>query len=38
MVSPSSARRQYFVPTAWANTLEGVLDAPAPLFWNITKN
>jgi peptide/nickel transport system substrate-binding protein len=29
---------QYFVPTAWANTLEGVLDAPAPLFWNITKN
>lgn len=29
---------QYFVPTAWSNSLEGVLDAPAPLFWNITKN
>ncbi|MFC6761540.1 hypothetical protein ACFQFQ_22135 [Sulfitobacter porphyrae] len=29
---------QYFVPTAWSNNLEGVLDAPAPLFWNISKN
>ncbi|HIC67103.1 MAG TPA: ABC transporter substrate-binding protein, partial [Paracoccus sp.] len=29
---------QYFVPTAWSNSLDGVLDAPAPLFWNITKN
>jgi peptide/nickel transport system substrate-binding protein len=29
---------QYFVPTAWSNSLEGVLDAPAPLFWNISKN
>ncbi|MBO27276.1 MAG: ABC transporter substrate-binding protein [Rhodobacteraceae bacterium] len=29
---------QYFVPTAWSNKLEGVLDAPAPLFWNISKN
>ena len=29
---------QYFVPTAWSNNLEGVLDAPAPLFWNIAKN
>ncbi len=29
---------QYFVPSAWSNALEGVLDAPAPLFWNITKN
>lgn len=29
---------QYFVPTAWSNGLEGVLDAPAPLFWNISKN
>ncbi|KIN60513.1 putative ABC transporter (Substrate-binding protein) putative exported protein [Sulfitobacter noctilucae] len=28
---------QYFVPTAWSNELEGVLDAPAPLFWNISK-
>ena len=29
---------QYFVPTAWSNSLDGVLHAPAPLFWNITKN
>ncbi|MEH6645257.1 ABC transporter substrate-binding protein [Sulfitobacter sp.] len=29
---------QYFVPSAWSNSLEGVLDAPAPLFWNISKN
>lgn len=29
---------QYFVPTAWSSNLEGVLDAPAPLFWNISKN
>ena len=29
---------QYFVPAAWSNTLEGVLDGPAPFFWNITKN
>ena len=29
---------QYFVPTAWSNSLDGVLDAPAPLFWSITKN
>ena len=28
---------QYFVPTAWSANLEGVLDAPAPLFWNISK-
>ncbi|MEM9699660.1 MAG: ABC transporter substrate-binding protein [Pseudomonadota bacterium] len=28
---------QYFVPTAWSSELEGVLDSPAPLFWNITK-
>jgi peptide/nickel transport system substrate-binding protein len=28
---------QYFVPSAWSNNLEGVLDAPAPLFWNISK-
>ncbi|MCR9127001.1 MAG: ABC transporter substrate-binding protein [Rhodobacteraceae bacterium] len=28
---------QYFVPTAWSSELDGVLDAPAPLFWNITK-
>jgi peptide/nickel transport system substrate-binding protein len=28
---------QYFVPTAWSSRLEGVLDAPAPLFWNISK-
>jgi len=29
---------QYFVPSAWSNSLEGVLDAPAPLFWSISKN
>ena len=28
---------QYFVPAAWSNKLEGVLDGPAPFFWNITK-
>ena len=28
---------QYFVPSAWSNEIEGVLDAPAPLFWNISK-
>jgi peptide/nickel transport system substrate-binding protein len=28
---------QYFVPTAWSNNLEGVLDGPVPFFWNITK-
>ena len=29
---------QYFVPTAWSSNLEGVLDGPAPFFWNISKN
>lgn len=28
---------QYFVPTAWSNNLDGVLDGPVPFFWNITK-
>lgn len=28
---------QYFVPSAWSTQIDGVLDAPAPLFWNITK-
>ncbi|MDW3221479.1 MAG: ABC transporter substrate-binding protein [Paracoccaceae bacterium] len=28
---------QYFVPTAWSSGIDGVLDAPAPLFWNISK-
>ncbi len=28
---------QYFVPTAWSNSLSGVLDGPAPFFWNISK-
>lgn len=28
---------QYIVPSAWSNSLEGVLEAPAPVFWNITK-
>ncbi|WP_254448934.1 ABC transporter substrate-binding protein [Thalassococcus sp. S3] len=29
---------QYFVPTAWNANLDGVLDGPAPFFWNISKN
>ncbi len=29
---------QYVVPAVWSNRLEGVLDAPAPLFWNISKS
>ncbi|MBB3995622.1 peptide/nickel transport system substrate-binding protein [Sulfitobacter undariae] len=29
---------QYFVPTAWASNLDGVLEGPVPFFWNITKN
>ena len=29
---------QYFVPTAWSNALDGILDAPVPFFWNITKD
>ncbi|MEX2520565.1 MAG: ABC transporter substrate-binding protein [Paracoccaceae bacterium] len=28
---------QYIVPSIWTNTLEGVLDGPAPFFWNISK-
>ncbi len=28
---------QYFAPTAWSTKLEGVLDGPAPFFWNISK-
>ncbi len=28
---------QYFVPTAWSNSIEGVLDGPVPFFWNISK-
>ena len=28
---------QYFVPTAWSNTIEGVLEGPAPFFWNIRR-
>lgn len=28
---------QYFLPSAWSSELEGVLDSPAPLFWNISK-
>jgi len=28
---------QYFVKTAWRNELDGVLDGPAPFFWNIAK-
>lgn len=29
---------QYFVFTAWSNELEGVLEGPAPFFWNISRN
>lgn len=29
---------QYFIPSAWSTNLEGVLDGPAPFFWNISKN
>lgn len=28
---------QYSVPTAWRNVLTGVLNGPAPYFWNIEK-
>jgi peptide/nickel transport system substrate-binding protein len=28
---------QYFAPTAWSTRIEGVLDGPAPFFWNISK-
>lgn len=28
---------QYFIPTAWSSEIKGVLDAPVPFFWNITK-
>ena len=29
---------EYIVPSAWSTSLEGVLDGPAPFFWNITKS
>jgi len=29
---------EYIVPASWSANLEGVLDGPAPFFWNITKN
>jgi len=29
---------EYIVPSAWSNNLEGVLDGPAPFFWNISKS
>lgn len=29
---------QYFTAAAWSNKLEGVLDGPAPYFWNIAKS
>lgn len=28
---------QYYVPGAFSNQLEGMLNSPVPLFWNITK-
>ncbi|WP_372674667.1 ABC transporter substrate-binding protein [Aquicoccus sp.] len=29
---------EYIVPSAWTSNLDGVLDGPAPFFWNISKN
>lgn len=29
---------QYFVFTAWSDALDGVLEGPAPFFWNIRRN
>lgn len=29
---------QYFTLSAWSNQIEGVLDGPAPFFWNIRKS
>lgn len=29
---------QYFVKTAWRDELDGVLDGPAPFFWNVSKS
>jgi peptide/nickel transport system substrate-binding protein len=29
---------QYVTPSAWSNNLSGVLDGPAPYFWNIEKS
>lgn len=29
---------EYIVPSAWSTSLEGVLEGPAPFFWNISKN
>lgn len=28
---------QYYIPTAWTNSIEGVLDGPAQFFWNIRR-
>jgi peptide/nickel transport system substrate-binding protein len=28
---------QFTAPAAWTNKLTGVLDGPAPFFWNISK-
>jgi peptide/nickel transport system substrate-binding protein len=28
---------QFTAPAAWSNRLTGVLDGPAPFFWNISK-
>jgi peptide/nickel transport system substrate-binding protein len=28
---------QYFVFSAWSNTIEGVLEGPAPFFWNVRR-
>ena len=29
---------QYFIPSAWSASLEGVSEGPVPYFWGITKN
>lgn len=29
---------QYTAPAAWTSALDGVLDGPAPFFWNLTKS
>ncbi len=28
---------QYFVPTAWSDNVEGILDGPAPFFWGVRR-
>jgi peptide/nickel transport system substrate-binding protein len=28
---------QYFVNSGWSNTIEGILEGPAPFFWNVRR-